>query len=1149
MMRLHRISLVNWHLFSRTDIELAGNAAILGKNASGKSTLIDLIQTVMTGGAGNLYKFNSSAGEGGVRSERTLRGYCLGQTDQNVTVREQAITHLALVFEDSKGARRPVTLGLCLEARRNEDVKTSGRYVAEGVAVDSSLFVDDAQDGAVRPAPWTIVRTRLDVACRQAGGQLHQHPSAARSYIREYMRILFTGRRVLDPERYIKAFVMALSFEDMRSVEHFVRTYLLQRDDIDIAELRESIQRYRQIQKDIRELKQKLEALTAIRGEIERFERLLEQEELAHRMQRLASLLEAGNALFENLRKKRETRLALAAADSEIRRIEAEIDGAERELESLRAQYHATGVDGKRHGLKQELELANTRREALLRRLTERHLVVMRAVEILKHRERLKGYGLGEALAALESLAAQSEGQAPPAWPRDPRAMEKQIVDAADAARGKLSRLERMRDEAIAFRHQSDEKIVELEQRAAESRQGHIRLHPGTLALMEALRSRGFRPRVLCQLLDVVDESWRNAAEALLGRDRETVIVDPDHAEQAVSLLRRERDRLRGCRVANTRKLADMPRAPAKGSLASILRSDDPLAMAFVTFRLGAVRLAETQEDLFRPGRAIMRDGAYDDGVVVEVRHPEGLKIGRVAAELMIDVLRGELEEQRRLAETHRRNAAFFGEILGRLELLTIPPPETETLTALTSALAEIDERRAEIQDRLDRVGLLVDPALQDSLTKASHRLSTLRDEKGEQQDIRGRLRSELGAIEKRLSAGDRELGSWLSLTVWRNRFRDSVRNLAIFTNLRSIYAARCATRGHGLLAQQLDHEEKRLKEERRQCETDIHAKVVAYCLTFTIQRPFDRDRRVILDIKPWVLDDIAMLENNELIRYQRQADEAAERVTHLFRSSFIHELNSRFRALETEMEDLRTALRSKQFHGEIYTLHALVRSEFRSLHDLARASEIDERILSALFDPEAAADHPHAAALAQVERLLHDEELNFEIYQDYRNYFSFDLRMRKVESGHETSYDRRRGVASGAERQVPFYVVIGAALASIYHGTRRGADEGGRGIGLAVFDEAFSKLDGQNQRTMLQFYNDIGLQALIAAPTEKRAVIYENLDSIIDVYRFGDEAEAEVSLIKEHARDAMRRANPQHLSEAQLRARLARSEIEGVST
>ena len=265
-------------------------------------------------------------------------------------------------------------------------------------------------------------------------------------------------------------------------------------------------------------------------------------------------------------------------------------------------------------------------------------------------------------------------------------------------------------------------------------------------------------------------------------------------------------------------------------------------------------------------------------------------------------------------------------------------------------------------------------------------------------------------------------------------------------------------------------------------------------------------------------------------------ADEAAERITSLFRTSFVHELNSRFRDLEREIDDLRAALRSKRLHGEVYSLHAQIRPDYRHLYDLARASETDERVMGLLFDPSSV-EHPFSQAISEVERLLRDPDAAFEMYQDYRRYFTFDLRMRDGK-GHEISYDRRRGVASGAERQVPFYVVIGAALSSIYHGTRRALDQDRRGLGLAVFDEAFSKMDGQNQRTMLEFYNEIGLQVLIAAPTEKRAVVYENLDSVIDVYRYGDNAQLEVSKIKEHARLALRDANPEHLSDEDLLAR-----------
>jgi hypothetical protein len=238
-----------------------------------------------------------------------------------------------------------------------------------------------------------------------------------------------------------------------------------------------------------------------------------------------------------------------------------------------------------------------------------------------------------------------------------------------------------------------------------------------------------------------------------------------------------------------------------------------------------------------------------------------------------------------------------------------------------------------------------------------------------------------------------------------------------------------------------------------------------------------------------------------------------------LFKTTFIHELNSRFGRLHADMEKLSAALRTRPLHGETYRLVELVKPAFDDLYHLAKASETDEAVLDALFGRTEPRDERHGRALRQIEQLLSDEDFDFSVFQDHRNYFSYDLRMKDEKSGRTYSFDKRRGVASGAERQVPFYVVIGAALASAYHGTRQTIAPDDLGIGLAVFDEAFSKMDGPNQRTLLDFYRAIGLQVVIAAPTEKRAVVYENLDCIIDVFRSGDLSLAESIRIKDRAR------------------------------
>jgi energy-coupling factor transporter ATP-binding protein EcfA2 len=1139
MMELSRISLVQWHLLSRADLDLGGNSAILGRNRSGKSTLIDLIQAVLAGGSSQFYKFNQSAGETNRRSDRTLLGYCLGQLSEDDRKRDHSITHIALVFSDPFDERPPVTIGLCIEANLQDGVQIVGKYVAPGIRAHTDLMVAQLDTGAFGSAPWHLVRERLEAACKAAGTQLHLNDSP-RNHIREYMRLLFTSRRATEPDRFIKAFVSALSFEDMRSVEHFVLNYLLERNHIDIGELRESIQRYREIQRDIHELEQRLEALKALQAEIVIFVDLLEREEIARGVVRLAGLIEAGDALMGLLRDRREKQVDLKDVQAQIERVEDAIKSYAETLESLQGQLNAQDQNSQRLQVTSELRSAEQQRNIVAARLQQRFLAAARATGMLEHRDILAPLKLGELMQLLEQVVAHSAGLVPPNWPTDPYEMERLLEAAGKSAATQSAKVLARRDDAIRWRGEINDKIRELVERRTQAQTGQVALEDRTQRLIETLTKEGMQPRALCQVTEVLDESWRNAAEALLGRDREAILVDPEHASRAVSIIRSGRDAYRGCRVANTRRLAGMSRSAAPGTLASVLKSDDPLAMAYLVSRIGNVELAETQEEMLQSSRAIMRDGAYNSGIVVEVLHTRDLKIGRAAAPLMLADLAKQIEAQRALLPAHEATIALHDDVAKRLEAMALPVQEGEQLPKLVAEIDRLEEFRAALQDRLAKIAATIDPKLLADIESAKRILEEARSDQVALSSQQGGLQTGIKELNGKLSAGEGQPGSWLAFTARRKLFRDAVRSRVQFGPLRLAYAA-MRPQPPARIVSVKQREAEAAQIEYRKQEVQIRDDLAQYRVKFGAGGPSGGNIRIVGDIKPWVEEQVTALEENALIQYRRQADEAAERISRLFRTAFVHELNSRFVLLERELDGLTKALRARLLHNEIYTLHRRIKPEFEALYRLAQDSESDDTTF-ALFGRGAPRDARQAAALAEVERLLSDETLDFTLYEDYRRYFTYDLQMEDITTGRRTSFDKRRGTASGAERQAPYYVIIGAALASIYHGSKRQHDAEHLGLGLAVFDEAFSKMDGPNQRQLLDFYRDIGLQVVIAAPTEKRSVVLENLDSIVDVFRSKDDVTAQVSRLKSHTRDAMRAANPQYLSDEELEQRLGTS-------
>jgi uncharacterized protein YPO0396 len=143
----------------------------------------------------------------------------------------------------------------------------------------------------------------------------------------------------------------------------------------------------------------------------------------------------------------------------------------------------------------------------------------------------------------------------------------------------------------------------------------------------------------------------------------------------------------------------------------------------------------------------------------------------------------------------------------------------------------------------------------------------------------------------------------------------------------------------------------------------------------------------------------------------------------------------------------------------------------------------------------------------------------------------------------HPDTWDEGADDKNCHERQrrstTEIYVAIGASLASVY-GSANVVSGRPSGMSLAIFDEAFSKMDGKNQRQMMSFYKKLGLQIIIAAPNEKRIAVLEHIDSVVEIDRIGEGARATVVQLKDRARNELRAMDPDILSDSELAKKMA---------
>ena len=265
------------------------------------------------------------------------------------------------------------------------------------------------------------------------------------------------------------------------------------------------------------------------------------------------------------------------------------------------------------------------------------------------------------------------------------RKAERAFRDAAPAVAAKV---EARRREVSAELVQLDREVAELRQAL---QQGHepasaTYLTRETKLLIRRLESAGMDARPLCDLVEIVDPAWIPAVEALLGRDREAVFVERPRIRDATALFRDGRREFKGASLVSLNKLDQYREPPRSDTFPSLFRTDDPDAMAFLQRRYGTVRLARTLDEFNLPGRALMQDGLYDDGLVRSHRSvdPREHKIGKTAQ-----------------AEHFRHMQDAFAETSGRLSTLL---QKDKVLGSVLGALAFLVEDEMSLADRLAKV-------------------------------------------------------------------------------------------------------------------------------------------------------------------------------------------------------------------------------------------------------------------------------------------------------------------------------------------------------------------------------------------------------------------------------------------------------------
>jgi uncharacterized protein YPO0396 len=246
--------------------------------------------------------------------------------------------------------------------------------------------------------------------------------------------------------------------------------------------------------------------------------------------------------------------------------------------------------------------------------------------------------------------------------------------------------------------------------------------------------------------------------------------------------------------------------------------------------------------------------------------------------------------------------------------------------------------------------------------------------------------------------------------------------------------------------------------------------------------------------------------------------------MTSAFRDDLLHRLDDAFTGIRGTLNELNRHLKDRQFHGrDYYSFRAIEAPTHADMIDLVNESRRPDFNLPLFGDRSGDASSPKMRAVRQIEEILSNPQTRTEEIEDPRKYFNFELYIQDANGKIRSSLTSRAGTGSGGEGQLPFYIAIGASLAATYQNRRTGES----GLSLAIFDEAFNRLDTKAIGQCSEFMRDLGLQVVLATPDEKRHVFMEVVDTVVNVNRLGNQVMIDTEFLTAKARDALVAADP----------------------
>ncbi|MCY6354991.1 ATP-binding protein [Clostridium sp. ZS2-4] len=1049
MKKLTGMRLINWHAFVDETMNIKNSVLISGENGAGKSTILDAIQFVLTCNKNN---FNKAANE---NSKRNLTGYVrykTGREGSEYSRTGDITSHLALEFYeenrknyfiigaviDSSSETSEKVMFYRIEKHRIKDIN----YIVDGVPLDISNFK-------------TLYRSKSIQAYTNYG-------EARKDFLNKLGRI---------GEKFNALLPKALAFKPITDVKDFVYQYILEEKELSIDNLRENIRTYKECQNLVDDVRKRIEKLENIKESYEEYERAASNVNLHSFIIDIVDreiLREEIRILEEKIKSDENNKILSEKKQKElndlIRQNEDKRNNIQITLNTNEEFIALADINKKISEKENNLEKLSNSKKTFINKLKEEE----------RRLKRLKDLGIEKIdinifLDFTRNINVELENFINIAKSLSEKLDKRKEEDLKSSTKYELD-IEKQREEL----KEVEVSIKELEKRNLQYPKNVITLKEEIITNFKTLGIND-EPKILCEVLEVTDPKWKNAVEGYLNTQRFYLIVEGKNFDKALDVYDRlvKKKGIHSVGLINTLKLGKYDDVDTN-SLAAVVTSKSRDGKRFINMILGRVIREENLNKLKEHKTAITPDCMVYQNHVARAIDKEIYKrpyIGEEAYKIQLEefkekreVLKEKIDDllekkkdldnvikiirDTKLERISEDVYVVREEEIERTALASVKKEKEEltknsTFMELNFKLQEVSKELEGLKEKYNSIAINIGALKNRIETHRENRKYKLGNLERKEEELKEKCLKNVGVFEE----GEKR--------VEVERKRKTLETIkSNFTTSKNNNETRKQNR----------------LEELKNLQGDYN-------------REYEFGAALGEDGVGSFLDELEKLRKSTIIEYEDNVKKAKERAELEFREHFISKINENITIAKKEFRDLNRALQGVKFGNEEYEfkIEKSKDAKVNKYYDMI----MDERNIGegyTLFTQDY--EDKYKEVLEELfDKLTIDgesEDKELQRFTDYRTYMNYDIKI-KHSNGEHSLFSKVCKEKSGGETQTPYYVAMAASFVQLYS-----MPTNSEPIGLILFDEAFDKMDESRIVAMMEFFNRLPLQLIIASPPQK---------------------------------------------------------------